>query len=149
MYFAKTMDDRFIVKQVTSTEKHSFLEFAPQYFTHLCDLLNSASPTCLAKILGIYTVQLKQGGKAMKELDLVVMENLFYGRHTTRLYDLKGSKQSRYNADASGVIKALLDQNMIENMPTAPIFVNNKAKLVFDRAVYNDTSFLAKVNVTD
>ncbi|CAM6027150.1 unnamed protein product [Sphagnum balticum] len=93
--------------------------------------------------------RLKQGGIAVKELDLVVMENLFYGRHTTRLYDLKGSKQSRYNADASGMIKVLLDQNMIENMPTAPIFVNNKAKLVFDRAVYNDTSFLAKVNVTD
>jgi len=149
VYFAKTMDDRFIVKQVTSTEKHSFLEFAPQYFTHLCDLLNSASPTCLAKILGIYTVQLKQGGKAVKELDLLVMENLFYGRHTTRLYDLKGSKRSRYNADASGMNKVLLDQNLIETMPTAPIFVNNKAKLVLDRAVYNDTSFLAKVNVMD
>lgn len=56
-FFAKTRDDRFVVKQVTSTEKFSFLEFAPQYFNYLCESLNTGSPTCLAKILGFYTVR--------------------------------------------------------------------------------------------
>jgi 1-phosphatidylinositol-3-phosphate 5-kinase len=57
VFFAKTMDDRFVVKQVKSTEKISFLEFAPEYFKYLSDYLDSGSPTCLAKILGVYTVR--------------------------------------------------------------------------------------------
>lgn len=56
VFFAKTMDDRFVVKQVTSTEKISFLDFAPQYFSYLTESLSSGSPTSLAKIVGLYRV---------------------------------------------------------------------------------------------
>jgi 1-phosphatidylinositol-3-phosphate 5-kinase len=56
VYFAKTMDERFIIKQVTKTELDSFVEFAPHYFRHLTESLTSRSPTCLAKILGLYQV---------------------------------------------------------------------------------------------
>ncbi|CAM6066031.1 unnamed protein product [Sphagnum tenellum] len=150
VFFAKTMDDRFVVKQVKSTEKISFLEFAPEYFKYLSDYLDSGSPTCLAKILGVYTVTVKhsKGGKEMK-MDLLVMENLLYARHITRLYDLKGSARSRYNSDSSGSNKVLLDQNLLEAMPMAPIFVGNKAKRLLERAVWNDTAFLAGVDVMD
>lgn len=57
VYFAKSLDERFIIKQVTKTELDSFEEFAPEYFKYLTDSLNSGSPTCLAKILGIYQVR--------------------------------------------------------------------------------------------
>lgn len=57
VYFAKSFDDRFIIKQVTKTELESFEEFAPEYFKYLTDALTSGSPTCLAKVLGIYQVQ--------------------------------------------------------------------------------------------
>lgn len=57
VYFAKSLDDRFIIKQVTKTELESFQEFAPEYFKYLTDSLGSGSPTCLAKILGIYQVR--------------------------------------------------------------------------------------------
>lgn len=87
------------------------------------------------------TKQLK-GGKESK-MDVLVMENLLYRRNITRLYDLKGSSRSRYNPDSSGSNKVLLDQNLIEAMPTSPIFVGNKAKRLLERAVWNDTSFLA------
>lgn len=83
-----------------------------------------------------------KGGKETK-MDVLVMENLLFGRNVTRLYDLKGSSRSRYNRDSSGSNKVLLDQNLIEAMPTAPIFVGNKAKRLLERAVWNDTSFLA------
>lgn len=83
-----------------------------------------------------------KGGKEYK-MDLLVMENLLYSRNVTRLYDLKGSCRSRYNADLSSGNKVLLDQNLIEMMPTSPIFVGNKAKRVLERAIWNDTSFLA------
>jgi 1-phosphatidylinositol-3-phosphate 5-kinase len=56
VFFAKTADDRFVVKQVTKTELDSFITFAPAYFKYISDALITGSPTCLAKILGIYQV---------------------------------------------------------------------------------------------
>ncbi|GJN31713.1 hypothetical protein PR202_gb20143 [Eleusine coracana subsp. coracana] len=89
-----------------------------------------------------------KGGKEMK-MDVLVMENLLFERHVTRLYDLKGSTRSRYNPDSNGSDKVLLDQNLIEAMPTSPIFVGNKAKRLLERAVWNDTAFLASIDVMD
>ncbi|KAA3477316.1 1-phosphatidylinositol-3-phosphate 5-kinase FAB1A-like [Gossypium australe] len=146
VFFAKTLDDRFIIKQVTKTELESFIKFGPAYFEYLSDSISTRSPTCLAKILGIYQVSSKhlKGGKESK-MDVLVMENLLFRRNITRLYDLKGSSRSRYNPDTSGSNKVLLDQNLIEAMPTSPIFVGSKAKRLLERAVWNDTSFLALV----
>ncbi|KAK7294528.1 hypothetical protein RJT34_17417 [Clitoria ternatea] len=150
VFFAKTLDDRFIIKQVTKTELESFIKFGSDYFKYLSESIATGSPTCLAKILGIYQVTSKhlKGGKESR-MDVLVMENLLYRRTVTRLYDLKGSARSRYNADSSGKNKVLLDQNLIEAMPTSPIFVGNKAKRLLERAVWNDTGFLASVDVMD
>ncbi|EPS70672.1 hypothetical protein M569_04087, partial [Genlisea aurea] len=150
VFFAKTLDDRFIVKQVTKTELESFLKFGPEYFKYLSESIDEGSPTCLAKILGIYQVASKhvKGGKESK-MDLLVIENLFFRRNMTRLYDLKGSTRSRYNSDSSGNNRVLLDENLLEAMPTSPIFMANKAKRIMERAVWNDTSFLASVDVMD
>ncbi|XP_015972438.1 1-phosphatidylinositol-3-phosphate 5-kinase FAB1B [Arachis duranensis] len=150
VFFAKTLDDRFIIKQVTKTELESFIKFAPAYFKYLSESISTGSPTCLAKILGIYQVTSKhlKGGKETK-MDVLVMENLLYRRNIRRLYDLKGSSRSRYNPDTTGSNKVLLDQNLIESMPTSPIFVGNKAKRLLERAVWNDTAFLASIYVMD
>ncbi|GAB4841913.1 1-phosphatidylinositol-3-phosphate 5-kinase fab1b [Ancistrocladus abbreviatus] len=150
VFFAKTLDDRLIIKQVTKTELESFIKFGPGYFKYLTESTSTKSPTCLAKVLGIYQVVTKhlKGGKESK-MDVLVMENLLFQRKVTRLYDLKGSSRSRYNPDSSGSNKVLLDQNLIEAMPTSPIFVGNKAKRLLERAVWNDTSFLTSVDVMD
>ncbi|XP_062211485.1 1-phosphatidylinositol-3-phosphate 5-kinase FAB1B-like [Phragmites australis] len=148
VFFAKSLDDRFIIKQVTKTELESFMKFAPDYFKYLSESIGTGSPTCIAKILGIYKVKSLKGGKEMK-MDVLVMENLLFERHVTRLYDLKGSTRSRYNPDSNGSDKVLLDENLIEAMPTSPIFVGNKAKRLLERAVWNDTSFLASIDVMD
>ncbi|XP_050375007.1 putative 1-phosphatidylinositol-3-phosphate 5-kinase FAB1C [Argentina anserina] len=150
VYFAKSLDDRFIVKQVTKTELESFQEFAPEYFKYLTDSLGSGSPTCLAKILGIYQVTVKhlKGGKETK-MDLMVMENLFFKRNISRVYDLKGSARSRYNSDTTGANKVLLDMNLLESLRTKPIFLGSKAKRSLERSIWNDTNFLASVDVMD
>ncbi|KAB1208192.1 putative 1-phosphatidylinositol-3-phosphate 5-kinase FAB1C [Morella rubra] len=150
VYFAKSLDERFIIKQVTKTELVSFEDFAPEYFKYLTDSLNSGSPTCLAKILGIYQVSVKhlKGGKETK-MDLMVMENLFYKRNISRVYDLKGSARSRYNPDTTGTNKVLLDMNLLETLRTKPIFLGSRAKRSLERAIWNDTSFLASVDVMD
>ncbi|KAI3453111.1 hypothetical protein Pfo_009774 [Paulownia fortunei] len=150
VYFAKSFDERFIIKQVTKTELESFDEFAPEYFKYLTDALSSGSPTCLAKVLGIYQVAVKhsKGGKETK-MDLMVMENLFFRRSISKVYDLKGSARSRYNSDTTGANKVLLDMNLLETLRTNPIFLGSKAKRRLERAVWNDTSFLASVDVMD
>ncbi|XP_047341042.1 putative 1-phosphatidylinositol-3-phosphate 5-kinase FAB1C [Impatiens glandulifera] len=150
VYFAKSLDERFIIKQVQKTELESFEEFAPEYFRYLTDSLNSGSPTCLAKVLGIYQVSVKnlKGGKEIK-MDLMVMENLFFKRSISRIYDLKGSARSRYNAETTGTNNVLLDMNLIKTLRTKPIFLGSKAKRKLERAVWNDTSFLASVDVMD
>jgi 1-phosphatidylinositol-3-phosphate 5-kinase len=83
-----------------------------------------------------------KGGREMK-MDFMVMENLFFGRNISRIYDLKGSLRSRYNYDTSGKNKVLLDLNLLENLHTKPIFLGFKAKRRLERSVWNDTSFLA------
>lgn len=150
VFFAKTLDDRFIIKQVTKTELESFIKFALSYFKYLTESIETGCPTCLAKILGIYQVTSKnvKGGKDSR-MDVLVMENLLFRREVTRIYDLKGSARSRYNPDSSGDNKVLLDQNLIESMPTSPIFVGTNAKRLLERAVWNDTSFLASIDVMD
>ncbi|KAF5777306.1 putative 1-phosphatidylinositol-3-phosphate 5-kinase [Helianthus annuus] len=150
VYFAKSLDERFIIKQVTKTELESFEEFAPEYFKYLMDSLNSGSPTCLAKILGIYQVTVKhlRAGKEAK-MNVLVMENVFFKRNISRVYDLKGSSRSRYNSDTTGTNKTLLDMNLLEALRTNPIFLGSKAKRTLERAVWNDTSFLASIDVID
>ena len=83
-----------------------------------------------------------KGGKETK-MDLMVMENLFFKRSITKIYDLKGSARSRYNPDTTGANRVLLDMNLVENLRTDPIFLGSKAKRKLERAVWNDTSFLA------
>lgn len=55
-YFAKTKDERFIIKQIKRAEFESFLKFEKEYFKYVNESIDSGNPTGLAKILGIYEV---------------------------------------------------------------------------------------------
>ena len=46
------------MKQLQASEKRSMQEIAPSYFRYLAQASRRSAPTCLAKILGIYTVGL-------------------------------------------------------------------------------------------
>lgn len=148
--FVKTLDDRFIIKQIQKTELDSFLKFASQYFVYANKSLSSGSQTCLAKILGIYQVTIRQpkSGKEVK-YDLIVMENLLFGKTVTRLYDLKGAEYARYTKDTDGTGKVFLDTNFVEDMDISPLYISVKNKHLLQRAVWNDTSFLTSINVMD
>lgn len=57
VFFAKTLDDRFIIKQVIKTELESFIKFCPAYCKYISDsIMGAAGPSCFAKILGVYQV---------------------------------------------------------------------------------------------
>ncbi|XP_057422625.1 putative 1-phosphatidylinositol-3-phosphate 5-kinase FAB1D isoform X2 [Lotus japonicus] len=149
-FFAKTLDDRLIIKEIKKTELESFLGFSSLYFKHMRESFGSGSQTCLAKVLGIYQVTKRhiRSGKEVKQ-DLMVMENLTYNRNITRQYDLKGALFARYNSAADGAGDVLLDQNFVNDMNSSPLYVSHKAKRVLQRAVWNDTSFLNSINVMD
>jgi hypothetical protein len=86
------IDDRFIVKQLSSWEVDVLSSFLPAYFSYLADCLFKGvrsisktrpllqqlipdsclqQPTVLAKIFGIYRISF---GKKYKNLDFLVME---------------------------------------------------------------------------
>lgn len=149
-FFAKTLDDRFIIKEIKKTEYDSFQIFAPHYFKYMIQSFESGNQTCLAKVLGIYQVMVRQT-KSGKELrhDLMVMENLTFGRKITRQYDLKGALHDRFTSAADGSGDVLLDQNFVNDMNSSPLYVSNTAKRHLQRAVWNDTTFLNTINVMD
>ncbi|KAE8715324.1 putative 1-phosphatidylinositol-3-phosphate 5-kinase FAB1D-like isoform X3 [Hibiscus syriacus] len=149
--FAKTLDERFIIKEIKKTEYESFEKFAVHYFKYMNQSFDSGSQTCLAKVLGIYQVIVRQPktGKELSRHDLMVMENLAFGRNLTRLYDLKGALHARFSSAAEGSGDVLLDQNFVNDMNSSPLYVSNQAKRLLLRAVWNDTTFLDSINVMD
>ncbi|XP_047322028.1 putative 1-phosphatidylinositol-3-phosphate 5-kinase FAB1D isoform X2 [Impatiens glandulifera] len=149
-FFAKTLDDRFIIKEIKRTEFESFWKFAPDYFKYMKDCVELGNQTCLAKILGVYQVTIRQNksGKETKH-DLMVMENISFGRNVYRQYDLKGALHARLSSNDGSGDDVLLDQNFVNDMNTSPLYVSRTSKRFLQRAVWNDTSFLNSINVMD
>uniref|UniRef100_A0A0D3H4I9 PIPK domain-containing protein n=1 Tax=Oryza barthii TaxID=65489 RepID=A0A0D3H4I9_9ORYZ len=147
-FFSKSMDDRFIIKQIKKTEFDSFLKFGLEYFKHFGVSQASVNPTCLAKILGIYQVKEIRNGKETRT-NFMVMENILFGRNIIRRYDLKGALFSRYVLDSKNPENVLLDQNFIEDMRAMPIYIEGKTKNLLERAIWNDTAFLSRMTVMD
>jgi 1-phosphatidylinositol-3-phosphate 5-kinase len=156
-----TLDNRLVVKQMSKYEMDAFVKFAPSYFEYMSQAFFHELPTALAKILGFYQIGSKNqvNGKTMK-MDVLVMENLFYNRKTTRIFDLKGSMRNRHVQSTGKANEVLLDENLVEcrilpfNLLTlviyeSPLFVGQHSKRVLRHSLWNDTLFLAKMNVMD
>ena len=156
VYFAKSKDDRYVIKQLTKSEKQSVLEYAPDYFKYLQASIASGGTSCLAKILGIYQVQLEYAnGRSAPfgkdgAIDFIVMENLFHGCDVKSIYDLKGSERDRYAADNGRNSPAtLLDDNLREANRTNPTLVSPVAFKELQQCLVDDTTFLASLGVMD
>uniref|UniRef100_A0A0A0K755 1-phosphatidylinositol-3-phosphate 5-kinase n=2 Tax=Cucumis sativus TaxID=3659 RepID=A0A0A0K755_CUCSA len=149
-FFAKTLDDRFIIKEIKRTEYDSFMKFAPEYFKYINESFDMGNQTCLAKVVGIYQVTVREpkSGKEMRH-DLMVMENLSFGRNIIRQYDLKGALHARFNPATNNFGEVLLDQNFVNDMNSSPLYVSNRAMRRLQRAIWNDTAFLNSINVMD
>lgn len=159
VFFAKTRDDRYVLKQLSRSEKQSFLEFAPEYFKYMRNALDKGKSTCLCKILGVYQVSLEySNGKAPfgnKDgvLDFIIMENLFHGCSVNAIYDLKGSERDRYVAETSKNVDSapvvLLDENLRELNQASPTLLAPGTFARLQQMLYADTEFLACLDVMD
>lgn len=81
-----------------------FLDFAPAYFEYMAKSFYHGLPTTLCKILGVYQIGYHNrltGKKVMEQV--VVMENLFFERNITRIFDLKGSSRARWERVCRGM----------------------------------------------
>lgn len=148
--FLKTIDDRLVVKQLSPAELDAFLKFAPSYFGFMAQAFFHELPTVLSKIFGFYQIQIRNPitNKTMK-MDVLVMENLFYNRNTTKIFDLKGSMRNRHVQQTGRENEVLLDENMVEYIYESPLFVREHSKKLLRSSLWNDTLFLAKMNVMD
>lgn len=115
--FLKTLDDRLVVKQLSPSELDAFVKFAPSYFQYMSQVFFHDLPSVIAKIMGFYQVQVRNPitNKSMK-MDILVMENLFYDRKLSRIFDLKGSMRNRHVEQTGKANEVLLDENMVECM---------------------------------
>ncbi|KAK4057967.1 Mitochondrial distribution and morphology protein 12 [Microbotryomycetes sp. JL221] len=149
--FLKTKDDRFIVKEISRLEMDALLRFAPAYFEYMSKAIFHGLPTILAKIFGFYRLGLRNPttGKVMR-LDVLVMENLFYERHLSQVFDLKGSTRNRkVTVSPDKPNEVLMDENLLQMANTNPLYVREDSKRLLKVAIYNDTLFLSNLNVMD
>ncbi len=148
--FLKTLDDRFVLKSLSPIETQAFLRFAPAYFRFVSEYFFHDLPSCIAKMLGFYQVIIKNPATGVEfNWFLVVMENLFYDRSPTRIFDLKGSMRNRRIQSTGEQNEVLLDENMVEFIYESPLFAREHAKNLLRATVFNDTLFLQKQNVMD
>lgn len=150
MTFLKTRDDRLVLKQLSASELTSFSTFAPHYFAHMAECLMHGKPTTLAKIFGLYRISLRNQatGRSYK-LDVLVMENLFYGRKCSRIFDLKGSMRNRYVKETGSAGEVLLDENLVEISLQKPLYIRESSKVLIRQALRHDSDFLAAMNIMD
>ncbi|KAF2260448.1 hypothetical protein CC78DRAFT_620278 [Lojkania enalia] len=148
--FLKTLDDRFVLKSLSPIEVNAFFRFAPNYFAFTHQNLFKGLPSVIAKMFGLFQVQIKTPTGRDFDWFMLVMENLFYDREPNRRYDLKGSMRNRKIESTGERDEVLLDENLVDIIYSeTPIFVREHTKKLLKASVWNDTLFLSQQNVMD
>ncbi|KAF2031276.1 hypothetical protein EK21DRAFT_111101 [Setomelanomma holmii] len=148
--FLKTLDERFILKSLSPVEVQAFFRFAPNYFNFTHQNLFKSLPSVIAKMFGLFQVQIKTPNGRDFDWYMLVMENLFYDRNPNRRYDLKGSMRNRKIQSTGERDEVLLDENLVDIIYSeTPIFVREHTKKILKASVWNDTLFLSQNNVMD
>ncbi|CDM33427.1 hypothetical protein DTO006G1_4216 [Penicillium roqueforti] len=148
--FLKTLDDRFILKSLSTIETQAFLKFAPAYFQIMSEALFHELPSAIAKMFGFYQVIIKNPVTGTEfNWFLLLMENLFYDRVPTRIFDLKGSMRNRKVESTGERDEVLLDENMVDFIYETPLFAREHSKKLLGQSVWNDTLFLGRQDVMD
>jgi hypothetical protein len=147
--FLKTVDDRYLLKSVPKSEFWAFHERAPTYFQFVTNT-PARIPSVLVKILAAVVVEYKTADGNRHTQHFLVQENLFYGRTVSRMFDLKGARRNRgAGADGEGEDGTVLDENLFRFNNGYPLLLSELAKQRLTRALWNDTLFLASINVMD
>lgn len=148
--FSKTIDDRFVLKEMSKTDISIFENFAPNYFEYLTQCSMKQQPTLLAKIFGVFKVTVRKKDNTTHEKTVLVMENLFCNREIVEKFDLKGSLRNRMvdpNRQSGEIV--LMDENLMQMSWTNPLYILTHSRTVLKDAIERDSSFLEKNEVMD
>ncbi|XP_061508754.1 putative 1-phosphatidylinositol 3-phosphate 5-kinase [Anopheles gambiae] len=149
--FSKTVDDRFVLKEMSRTDLTIFENFAPNYFEYLQRCMKQKHITLLAKIFGVFKITIKRKDNTTVESAVLVMENLFCGKDIKEKYDLKGSDRNRLVDPnrQTGTERVLMDENFIQMSWTNPLYILSHSKTVLKEAITRDACFLERNEVMD
>uniref|UniRef100_A0A182P8S8 1-phosphatidylinositol-3-phosphate 5-kinase n=1 Tax=Anopheles epiroticus TaxID=199890 RepID=A0A182P8S8_9DIPT len=149
--FSKTVDDRFVLKEMSRTDLTIFENFAPNYFEYLQRCMKQKHITLLAKIFGVFKITIKRKDNTTVESAVLVMENLFCGKDIKEKYDLKGSDRNRLVDPnrQTGTERVLMDENFIQMSWTNPLYILSHSKTVLKEAITRDAGFLERNEVMD
>lgn len=112
--FNKTVDDRFILKEMSKHDIGEFEKFASNYFEYIDESIQKNHLTLLAKIFGVFKIIIKKKD-AVIEKSVLVIENLFSDKKIKNKYDLKGSERNRLVQSSSDDEETvLLDENFVK-----------------------------------
>uniref|UniRef100_A0A182QYI4 1-phosphatidylinositol-3-phosphate 5-kinase n=1 Tax=Anopheles farauti TaxID=69004 RepID=A0A182QYI4_9DIPT len=149
--FSKTVDDRFVLKEMSRTDLTIFENFAPNYFEYMQRCIKQKHITLLAKIFGVFKITIKRKDNTTVESSVLVMENLFCGKEINEKYDLKGSDRNRLVDPnrQTGTERVLMDENFIQMSWTNPLYILSHSKTVLKEAITRDACFLERNEVMD
>lgn len=101
-----------------------YLDNIIPYFEYMSKHLYHSLPSILVKIVGTYQLTLRETatGRTITKY-IVVMEDLFYKRHISKVFDLKGSDRNRLASEKEGESKTLLDENFRLYTGGYPLFL--------------------------
>nr|WEL12745.1 1-phosphatidylinositol-3-phosphate 5-kinase [Halisarca dujardinii] len=149
--FCKVVDDRFVLKLIKKPEAQSFCEIGDDYLQYVESAYHQKRPTCLAKIFGVYHVKFSNSRTSQSlEGTFLVMENLRYAHPCNQVFDLKGSMRNRFvRTDDSELDNVYQDENFLQYIQTAPLYIHGHSKKILMDALKMDTEFLAQKNIMD
>lgn len=148
--FLKTLDGRYILKQVKEREFWDFHAHAPTYFSFVSKTPTTL-PSALVKVLGAFVVEFRtEESSKVETRHLLCQENLFYGKNVVRMCDLKGARRERKDdTNELDENETVIDENLFKFNNGYPLLLSEAAKQRLTRALWNDTLFLASINVMD
>ncbi|KAF1330144.1 Phosphatidylinositol-3-phosphate 5-kinase, partial [Globisporangium splendens] len=151
--FYRTLDDRFVIKHISSTELQSFLEVLPGYFKYMSKVYFDGEASIISKTVGLYQTMITRKETGQKTVHYIaVMENAFSHKRITQTYDLKGSSRNRYIKSVDGKYehgRVLLDGNLLEYSQGHPLGVLAEDHEFIVKAIKNDADFLNSINIID
>ena len=152
--FYKSHDQKYVVKHIGVKEVKTIVEKGDLYVEYMM----GDRPSCLAKIFGVFQIQMKHK-EALPKSHYLIMEDIFYGKKITKTYDLKGSRRNRMSKEEH----IFLDSNYINQMRDHPVYIDKASQLgfwqrlctflinisVLHGAIHNDADFLSSHSIID
>ncbi|ORX63220.1 hypothetical protein DM01DRAFT_1403580 [Hesseltinella vesiculosa] len=146
-------NNRMVVKEMVNAwniaEKDAFLRFAPKYFQYIKE--TAQAPSILAKIFGFYSLQIRtlDDKRTLLDIDVLVMEQLFYGQTIERTFDFKGIPDRQLDEEKRQKHDATLWDGDWRQDYRMGYAVNGQSKAWMESAILRDTEFLATGNIMD